>query len=204
MPDEYKFNAVLGTIYAQSFALFDNIPENERLFYYAKDMNCTNFISQCIWASYGGWKVGFSEKKIAENKERILNDIRQVKGIWYGSSSNIGSNRWCRVTEFYDYVLDDKKNFGPMAELIDEGTFETIKPETIKVGDVIQMIVASYTADRYGHAVFVTREGKSFDDILICCNSDDRLNEPLSWFEQFPDIYRSLRILRFKNALFER
>lgn len=203
MPEEFIYNPVKGAIYAQAFALFDNVPDDEKLFYYAKDINCTNFISQCIWASYGGWKMGFDEKTVEENRIRIRKDIRQVKGIWYGSANNIGSNRWCRVVDFFDYVVDNLKNMGPMAELIDEGTFETIDPKTIQLGDVIQMVVTSYTKDRYGHAVYVTGEGETYDDILICCNSDDRLNEPLSWFAQFENIYSKIRIIRFKNAIFE-
>lgn len=200
----HHYNFLNGMIYAQSYALFYNVPEEDRLFYYSNGENCTNFISQCVWAAYGGWLPGFSEPIIGKNAERIKNDYAQVRGIWYGSKSNIGSNRWCRVEEFYSYCVDKTKTLGPKAEKIAEGDFFDIDPAKIREGDVIQMVVASYTPDRFGHGLFVIKSGTTWDDILICCNSDDRLNEPMSWFSQFPDIYKKLRVLRFSDAIFEK
>lgn len=202
MPSEFDYNSKLGKLYAQAFALYSNVPNDQRLFYYANGADCTNFISQCVWAAYGGWIPGFSESVVDLNSKRILDDVRQVKGIWYGSKKNIGSNRWCRVEEFFNFVTDLKKPLGPMAKKVAEGDWETVPPSVIKEGDIVQLVVTSYAPDRYGHGLYVTKSGASWDDILICCHTDDRLDEPMGWFAQFPDEYKKMRILRFLKGKF--
>lgn len=202
MPSDFDYNPTLGKMYAQTFALNYNVPPDQRLFYYADGQDCTNFISQCVWAAYGGWIPGFTEDIVRKNAERILNDVRQVRGIWYGSKSNIGSNRWCRVEEFYSYVTDTGKRLGPMAQQIAEGDWLSVDPGIINEGDVIQLVVTTYIPDRYGHGLYVTKSGPTWDDVLICCHTDDKLDEPLGWFAQFPDEYKKLRVLRFTAGRF--
>jgi hypothetical protein len=73
----------------------------------------------------------------------------------------------------------------------------------VRAGDVIQMIVASYTPYRYGHGLYVTSVGDRWEDVKICCHSIDRLDVPMSKFVQFPDNYRRLRVLRFESAWFD-
>lgn len=203
MPIEAPYQPALGSMYAQSYALSDNLPENQRLFYYDRGEDCTNYISQCVWAAYGGWIPGFTPVIVQKNEERILQDYRQVGGVWYGSRRNIGSNRWCRVEEFFTFVTDHKKTLGPRAAVIAEGGWNEVNPAGILTGDVIQMIVMDYKPNRYGHSLFVTREGQSWDDLLICCHTDDRLNEPMGWFAQFPQVYSRIRVLRFESGMFE-
>lgn len=203
MATTYGYNPQAGRIYAQAFALHDNLPPQQQLFYYADGEDCTNFISQCVWAAYGGWVPGFSENTVAKNALRIRTDVRQVKGVWYGSKNNIGANRWCRVEEFFRYTTDTRKVYGPMARQVAEGNFDTVDPSVIELGDVVQLVVTTYTPDRFGHGLYVTRGGPSWDDVLICCHTEDRLDEPMSWFWQFPDIYTKMRVLRFEKAAFE-
>ena len=198
----FKYSPADGALYARTFALFYNIPDNQRLFYYEAGKNCTNFISQCVWASYGGWLPGFSDKAVDENRQRIVKDVRQVKGVWYGSENWIGSGRWCRVGEFYEFVTDKTKKVGPMATKIAEGTFNQVLPSQIKKGDVIQLIVETYIPGTYGHGLYVTNEGERWEDITICSNSDDRLDVPMSWFADYPEIYSKMRVLRFSDAYF--
>ena len=45
-------------------------------------------------------------------------------------------------------------------------------------GDVLQLVVRSYIPGQYGHSLYVTKSGRTWDDILICCHSYDRLDEP--------------------------
>lgn len=203
MAETNLYNPKLGALYAETFALYENLPLEQRLFYYAPGEDCTNFISQCVWAAYGGWIPGFSESIVAENKKRILADVKQVKGVWYGSKSNIGSNRWCRVEEFFRFITDENKPRGPMAKQIAQGVWDEVDPNIIAPGDVVQLVVADYAPYRFGHGLYVVRAGESWDDILICCHTDDRLNEPLGWFAQFPDVYTKLRVLRFSPAVFD-
>lgn len=203
MPQLFLYDTNKGSMYAQTYALNNEVPKEQRLFYYSEGDDCTNFISQCVWAAYGGWLAGTDEQTVNNNSKRIKSDIRQVKGIWFGSATNIGSNKWCRVEEFYRYVTDKTKDIGPIAELIAEGSFWSIDPRIIKKGDVIQMVVTTYTRDRYGHGIYVTKAGNTWDEVLICCHTFDRLNEQVIWFAQYPYIYEKLRILRFKPAKFE-
>ena len=198
----FNFDASAGAHYARSFALYDHVPQKELLFYYDPEDDCTNFISQCVWAAYGGWIPGFTDDIVIKNTQRIKKNIRQVGGVWYGSKNNIGSNIWCRVNQLYSYVTSQKAT-GPQARIIAEGKFSRIDPEIIRVGDVIQMIVASYTPDRYGHSLYVTKAGVIWEDVYICCHSIDRLDAPLSIFAQFPDNYLKLRVLRFESANFD-
>lgn len=203
MARTYGYNPQAGRLYAQTYALHDNLPPEQQLFYYADGEDCTNFISQCVWASYGGWVPGFTENAVAKNAARIRDDVRQTKGVWYGSKSNIGSNRWCRVEEFFSYATDAHKAYGPMAKEMAQGDWSSVDPSLIMVGDVVQLVVSTYTPDRFGHGLYVTRAGAVFDDILICCHAEDRLNEPMGWFAQFPEVYTKMRVLRFLNAAFD-
>ena len=191
-----------GIYYAQAFALIDNMPEEQRLFFYSSDDDCTNFVSQCVWAAYGGWLPGFTEEIAAKNSQLILKNVRQVSGVWYGSKHHIGSNKWCRVEEFCAFVSSKNNSQGPNAHLVADGDFNSISPATIKKGDVIQMIVKSYTPDRFGHSLYVTTEGAEWSDVHICCHTYNRLNAPMTVFSSFPEIYSRLRVLRFSSAVF--
>lgn len=186
-----------GVQYARGFALHEQVPEGDRLFYYSPGDNCTNFISQCVWAAYGGW---LSYAPTAVNASRIRQDVRMVGGVWYGSYWHIGSVRWCRVEEFYTYVTAVKAR-GPVAAQIAAGTFDTVDPSVLRRGDVVQMVVATYVPDRFGHGLYVTEPGTGWDDVRVCCQSYDRLDAPMAEFARYPDIYTRLRVLRFSPAV---
>ena len=202
MAQNFLYDSFQGSMYAQAYALYKEVPAAQRLFYYSESDDCTNFISQCVWASYGGFVNGVDDQTVAINSKRIKSDVRQVKGIWFGSQSYIGSNKWCRVEEFFKYVTDKSKGLGPTAELVAEGSFWSVDPRLIKRGDVIQMVVTTYTPDRYGHGLYVTKAGSTWDEVLICCHLYDRLNEQMMWFAQYPQIYEKMRILRFLPSKF--
>jgi hypothetical protein len=121
--------------------------------------------------------------------------------VWCGSAYFSGSNNWCRVVDFYNYLLAPK-NFGPAAFKIYEGNWENADLSNIAEGDIIQMVVLGYAPNRYGHCLYVTKGGTSYDDIRICCHSYDRLDAPLSEFSNFPEQYPKIRIMRFKDANF--
>ena len=203
MIQSYPYQTEAGIRYARAFARYDEVPAAQRLFYYSADDDCTNFVSQCVWAAYGGWIPSDSSEAAALNAGRILRDVRQVKGVWFGSRSHIGSGKWCRVTEFYDYVTRRDKKAGPQADKIAEGTFGSINPRVIREGDIVQMVVAGYAPDRYGHALFVTKGGQTWQDVLICCHTYNRLDEPMTQFALYPQIYRKLRVLRFYSSFFD-
>lgn len=197
----FSYQPQAGSEYARLFALHRLVPEPLRLFYYSQDDDCTNFISQCVWAAYGGWLPGFTEEITAENARRIRRDIRQITGVWYGSRSHIGSLNWCRVVDFYRFATA-AKSAGPAARLVAEGTFADVPASLVRQGDVIQMVVSAYTPDRFGHGVYVTRAAPGWDDVLICCHTYDRLDSSMGEFAAQPAAYPRLRVLRFSPAAF--
>ncbi len=197
---EYIYDSAKGVEYARYYANYYSVREDKRLFYYDNN-DCTNFCSQCVWAAYGGWLPGDDEPVIKENKERIKRNIRMIPSIWYGSGSFGGSGKWCRVVEFYDYLVS-KKNNGPLATKIYEGEWQTLNPSIVNEGDVIQMVIKSYASYRYGHCLYVTQRGNSLDQIKICCHTYDRRDAPLSGFSNFSEEYTKLRVIRFQSADF--
>lgn len=197
----FSYQPDLGSLYAQNFALSGRVPPDFQLFYVGED-DCTNFISQCVWAAYGGWLPAFTPEATAENRSRIKKDVRQVAGAWYGSAAHIGSPAWCRVVEFYDFATRPGKTFGANAMKIAEGGWKDVNPASLRKGDVLQLVVVPYTPNRYGHGLYVTVPGNSWDEVCICCHTNDRLNAPLTEFSSYPDIYPRLRVLRFGAAFF--
>ena len=198
----FPYDAANGVMYARLYALYALVPEKMRLFFYDRNgSDCTNFVSQCVWAAYGGWLPGIEPENIERNRERIRQHIRFAPFVWYGSPTFTGSNAWCRVVEFFDYCLQPKAN-GPKAVKIGEGDWSDIKPSLLKEGDVIQLVVSSYAAYRYGHCLYVTREGTTWDSVQICCHSIDRMDSPLSEFAYAPKEYPKLRVIRFKDTSF--
>lgn len=198
----YVYDEKKGIAYARFYADYFRLSDDKKLFFYDSNGNdCTNFCSQCVWAAYGGWIPGIDDGTIYENKERIKKQIRMISPIWYGSLLFSGSNKWCRVVELYDYFIV-AKNSGPSAYKIYEGDWQSFNPSSVKEGDIIQLIVKTYSPYRYGHCLYVTQKGDSDFDIKICCHSYDRLDAPLSEFSGFPDMYTKLRVMRFKNTQF--
>ena len=197
----FSYDAGAGTRYARQYALMDTVPEDERLFFYDPNDDCTNFISQCVWAAYGGWVPGSGGAAVVLNAPRIRQDVRQVPGVWFGSRSHIGSTRWCRVEEFYSFATA-RKPAGPAAVRIADGDFRSVDPRRILAGDVVQLVVASYTPDRFGHGLYVTQAGGDWNEVRICCHTYNRRDTPMSEFASQPAVYPRLRVLRFGLGTF--
>ena len=197
----FSYNPKIGTAYARAYALYDRVSQQNRLFFYSTGNDCANFISQCVWAGYGGWIEGMDPNTVDANRQRIKSHIRMAPFIWYGSADFSGSNKWCRVVEFHTYALSDK-SFGPKAVKIAEGDWNSISSGIIREGDVLQLVVQSYIPGQYGHSIYVTKAGRAWHDILICCHSYDRLDVPLSSFVMLADQYPRVRILRFVGSRF--
>ena len=196
-----SYDPALGTLYARTYALYAHVPIDQRLFFYdAQGNDCANFASQCIWAAYGGWRPGLGPAEIADNRKRIRSNFRQT-AEWYGSQTSAGSNRWRRVEELFAYLVASK-NKGPKGSMIMKGGWNQIDPQAIHQGDLVQLVVSGYADYRFGHSLYVTQAGPTFDEILICCHSYDRLDAPLSSFARYPDAYPTVRVIRLHNGVF--
>ncbi len=120
-------------------------------------LDCTNFISQCIWAGYGGTD-GLSLtnlEHIEQLRQRVERNFRQTT-IWFGRNYNspydLASGPFMRVTSLWDYVVSNQWN-GPRAMGFNNYKHWTKLTEQIDQGDVIQFF--NEVSNQYGHSVII-------------------------------------------------
>ena len=118
--------------------------------------NCTNFVSQSVLAG-----------------ALTMNSI-QTFG-WYYVNVNDRSPSWTGVREFYEFVCG-LNDFSPKTERVGPVCDEVAR-ENVEVGDVVQLANAQ---GEFYHSLVVSgfRDG----DILICAQSNDALDRPLSTY----------------------
>ena len=102
---------------------------------------------------------------------------------WYYRSPSDRAPAWTSVESLFDFLTDS----GDFAGMDKQGPFAqpVTSPEQIEIGDVIQL--ANSSGDFY-HTLMIS--GFTDNDILVCAQSDNALDRPLS---SYP--YASLRIL---------
>ena len=106
---------------------------------------------------YGGG-CRADDDTVSENKERIKNQIRMISRTWFGSLFFSGSNKWCRVVGPYDYLfLQELRAFG-LQDI--RGDWHNFNPSSVREGDVIQLIVNTYTPYRYALLVCHPQRGE--------------------------------------------
>lgn len=132
-----------GVSYAKRFA------KEKRFFYIAPNGNdCTNFISQCVWAGYGG----YNKSNDAKTKSNIKNKYRMVKNVWQGGTGG-GTSNWESVNSFWKYVQKAKSS-GPKGTGYNNN--KLVKSLTgIQYGDVLQSR-RDGERDNYKHSTYVT------------------------------------------------
>ncbi|MDI6809849.1 MAG: amidase domain-containing protein [Candidatus Eisenbacteria bacterium] len=168
----YSYSGSNGSSYAQRFA-----PASApRWFYYVNGGNCTNFVSQCVWAAYGGY-VSSSD---TTSKNNITNKVRMVPNVWHGGTGG-GMPNWESVTSFWTYATNSTKTRGPMATGYNNGAKYTgINPADVRVGNVLQ--VRNGSSGNYGHSVYVSvvrtdLQGPIWwDYIYVCQHTSDWKN----------------------------
>jgi hypothetical protein len=134
--------------------------------------NCTNFISQCLLA--GAPVMNFTP----------------TFG-WYYRAVNDRAPAWSSVESLYDFLtrsndFSSRTDDGPFGEVARTG-------EDIEIGDVVQL--ANSTGDFY-HTLIIS--GFSDGDILVCANSDNSLDRPLSTYN-----FASMRILHILGSMLD-
>lgn len=179
IPQEYEHSAALyekkpmteniysltkGVEYALKYA---EAPLSERLFYTAKS-DCTNFISQCVWAGMGGYVRGNTDQV----KENIRNRYKMTPQ-WFGNSGG-GTPPWESVDRFFSYMKSKKcivRNENSLAINVD--------PASIRTGDVLQFRRGESGA--YTHSAYVTENlgNGEFSGIYVCQHSTDWKNRNL-------------------------
>lgn len=119
--------------------------------------NCTNFASQCVLAG------------------SLVMNPTEVFG-WYYVSLEDRAPSWTGVEEFYNFMCG-LGDFAPKSERVGPFCAE-VERERVEIGDVVQL--ANPMGEFY-HSLVVS--GFSDDgDILICAQSNDALDRPLSTY----------------------
>lgn len=135
--------------------------------------NCTNFVSQCIFAGCG-----------------IMNFTKTFG--WYYLSPDDRAPAWSGVDEIYDFLIgapdfiSANGGVGPFAT-------DASVSRKIEIGDVIQL---SNENGEFYHSLLIC--GFTDNDILVCANSDNALDRPLSTYN-----FSGIRILHIEGAKVE-
>ena len=153
-----------GVEYALRFA---EAPVADR-FFYTTESDCTNFVSQCVWAGYGGY--------VKDNALQVEKNIRRKLGMtaqWFGNSGG-GTPPWESVDRFCLYMKSSKAKVYNENSLVIE-----VDPNDIKVGDVLQF--RRNASGPYTHSVYVTENlgTGEFSGIFVCQHSTDWKNRNL-------------------------
>lgn len=164
-----KMEVSLGVKYAYEFALKE---KKDRLFYTAGESDCTNFVSQCIWASLGNYNPMDNEETISNiKKEKCM-----IKNLWLGNQYG-GTMAWANVESLWNFIL--KKPEFKAKGINQNKPVSDLNMEQISEGDIIQ--VRRRNDSRYSHSAYVTmvKEYKGGRNIYVSQHSYDKLNRNL-------------------------
>lgn len=145
-----QYNRSKALDYAQKWAL----SRNPQYFDYSPiGGDCTNFISQCLYAGSG-----------------VMNYTKNTG--WYYINANDKAPAWTGVVFLYNFLVRPERTPGPYAK---EADVSQIEP-----GDIIQL--AFQGMGNFSHSLFVVKCGNpvSIDNILINTHSYDRKEYPLN------------------------
>lgn len=132
--------------------------------------NCTNFVSQCIFAGCG-----------------IMNFTKTFG--WYYLSPDDRSPSWSGVNELFDFLIGAPDFIAANGGVGPFATDASVS-RMIELGDVIQL---SNENGEFYHTLFIC--GFTDDDILVCANSDNALDRPLSSYR-----FSGIRVLHIEGA----
>ncbi len=132
--------------------------------------NCTNFTSQCLFAGCG-----------------VMN-YTPTYG-WYYISAENRAPAWSGVNEFYNFITgipefaEANGGTGPYGR-------DAQAAGQVDLGDIIQL---SNNRGIFYHSLIIS--GFTEDDVLVCAQSDDALDRPLSTYR-----YAGLRVVHIEGA----
>lgn len=142
-----KYNRTLASNYAQKYALIKNPQYHD---YSNQGGNCTNYISQCIFA-------GAPQMNTSNNG-------------WYYYSPSRTSVSWANVEPFYNFAVTNQG----------EGFFATVgNIETCEVGDIIQLKFKNKPIFSHA-LIITQIKSRTPRGIIVCANTNDTKNKSLS------------------------
>lgn len=160
------YNRVRAVEYAKRWALSRN-----PLFYdfTGGGGNCTNFVSQAVLAG-----------SLVMNPSEIFG--------WYYRDLNDRAPAWTGVREFYEFMLGIG-DFAPKNERVAPFASE-VGRERVEIGDVVQL---ANSRGIFYHSLLIS--GFKNGEILICAQSNDALDRPLSTYN-----YSGARFLHIEGV----
>ena len=199
--NEVDYDAQCGREYAEAYCEEANSCFKD----YSSDGDCTNFVSQCIWAAYGGWQDGDTSSVMRSN---IRNRVRMTDE-WYGVEPDTddityyASGSWVGVVNLWSYI-DEEHTYGPQGTLHNNGSKATnLHPSSILTGQVLQ--VRNGSTGRYSHSVYVVGGvNDSFENIRIAQHTNNGfryLDDTVYGFGTTSNCY--MRQIKFLSAEFE-
>ncbi|MBE5817157.1 MAG: hypothetical protein E7315_05530 [Clostridiales bacterium] len=155
---DHAYDREAAARYAIEYALVRN---DEWTAYDAYGGNCQNYSSQCVFN--GGIPMDYDGYHMWKHYSSTVNAENEAKGR---------TPSWTGVNQFYSYVKNNK-GYG-MVALADCNLYSA------EPGDIIQF----GNADSWTHSVVVSQvvydEDGRVIDIIICSNTTDRQNYPMS------------------------
>ncbi|AOT70941.1 amidase domain-containing protein [Geosporobacter ferrireducens] len=192
----YSYDIDKGIRYARAFAKESSLEDSKKIFA-AASPDCTNFVSQCIWAAYGGW----DESSVTNSRNNVGNKVRMTTS-WYGAKFGYGdiSNAFAGVTYLYNYVTSSKTT-GPKGTGYGEASTSSFNLNNVGRGDVVQFYSNSY--GNWRHSVYVSYAYKTLTEniIFVCAHSGEALDEDILTYLNNPDKTKA-RGIRFSSANF--
>jgi len=132
--------------------------------------NCTNFTSQCLFAGCG-----------------VMN-FTPTYG-WYYVSATDRAPAWAGVNEFYRFVIGQPEFVEENGGIGPYGTEARMRRE-IEAGDIVQL---ANSEGVFYHSLIISEIRGN--EILVCAQSDDALDRPLSSYN-----YANLRVIHILAA----
>ena len=204
-----SYDREAAVAYARKFALTTN-----NGIFKSMGLDCTNFVSQCMWSGYGGTK-GYTLDDTAALKARVAADYRQTS-TWYGRNADspyqYGSGAFIRVVDFWDYVTTNT-GYGPRATGYNNNKVWTQLTVVPRTGDILQVYNAA--KGRYSHSVIVTQVKSTsltvnnkdmwLNNILVSQHTPKDLNRTLDdLVSNYGGANCKIRLIRPKSATFSK
>lgn len=177
-------------------------------------LDCTNFVSQAVWAGYGGTSgytipttPSASNSTCVALKGRVSSDYRMTSD-WYGRNydSPYGDppSKFCGVVEFYNYTTSNTGN-GPRATGYNNNSLYQNLSTAMQKGDVLQFYSSS--AGRYYHSVMVVTETtyhvSTYYNVRVAQHQSEYNYRNLSeLISSFGGDQCKMRLLRFNSTTF--
>ncbi|MDR2572180.1 MAG: amidase domain-containing protein [Oscillospiraceae bacterium] len=198
----YNYNPITGVQYANKYVKNNNTAFH----YFTSGGNCTNFVSQCIWAAYGGWSSSDSHNTIVNNiaaRRRMMPST--TLSNWFGHGNGAG-NPWSSTTNLWNFVTGNPA-VGPKATGSNNNAVYTgVSPAVINQGNVLQFRNGS--SGSYSHSVYVINTipihvlPPAYGNITVAQNTPDTTRLLSESINGFGGSNCHMRRLAFTSAVF--